>query len=879
MNTRLLFRCLALCCISYQITTAQETRPKRTYMAGICQKTDITIDGKLNEPVWENAEWQNNFIQYEPNEGSRPGQKTEIAVLLDENDIFVAFKAFDSSPDSIVQRMTRRDDVDGDLVAVQFDSYHDRRTAFSFMVSAAGIKKEYLISNDGENEDSSWDPIWWVKTSRDSLGWYAEMRIPLTQLRFEGNNEQTWGLQAGRLLFRKNETSLWQPASKKQSGWVSQFGELTGLKKLKARKVADFTPYAVARTDQFKKEPENPFRTTGKKSKLDFGIDGKVGLTNNLTLDFTVNPDFGQVEADPSEVNLTAFETFFAEKRPFFVEGKNILSFPLMFGDGDLASENLFYSRRIGRRPHYEPELNPGEYMEAPEFTNILGATKITGKTKDGWSVGLLESLTAKEYADISNGHKRQEMIEPLTNYAVGRIQKDFNNSNTILGGMLTAVNRNIEEKQLDYLHQSAYTGGIDFVHKWHNKDWEIDVSSYFSYVEGSAEAITNTQKSWIHNFQRPDATHVRLDTTRTSLLGQGGKFVFGKYGGNLKFMAAVAWKSPELELNDIGYMRSGDDIIEVFWMGYRFYKPFSIFRNLNLNFNQWLNWNFAGDLTGNGQNINVHTQFKNYWHLSMGGNLNWPEISTTQLRGGPSLKMPGSKNLWMYVESNEQKKITIESNLSLYGSNESNTRDISNIGLGVGYRPGRNLKVNIFTNWSTDKNELQYVTQQDYHDQTDYVFARINQKTLSTSLRLTYNITPDLSVQYWGQPFFSSGTYSRFKKITNGKAEAYYARFKYFPANELTYNATDETYRVYNTSGNELYRFDQPDFNVKEFLSNMVIRWEYSPGSTLFLVWSQNRDNSVCNGSFRLRNDFNTLFNEKAYNVFLIKLSYRIGR
>ena len=303
---------------------------KREYYPGDCSKNEMAIDGKLEEQGWVKASWQGDFIQYEPSEGKAPGQKTEFAILLDENYIYVGFKSWDTNPDSIVQRLTNRDHIDGDLVAIQFDSYYDKRTAFSFFVNAAGIKQDFIISNDGENEDNTWDPIWQVKTSRDQLGWYAEMRIPLTQLRFGGNSEQSWGVQAGRMLFRKQEVSIWQPSSKKTSGWVSQFGELKGLKNLKSRKIADITPYAVARTDRFEKEQGNPFRTSGKKYQLDVGVDGKVGLTNNLTLDFTINPDFGQVEADPSEVNLTSFETFFQEKRPFFIEGKNILSFPLM---------------------------------------------------------------------------------------------------------------------------------------------------------------------------------------------------------------------------------------------------------------------------------------------------------------------------------------------------------------------------------------------------------------------------------------------------------------------------------------------------------------------------------------------------------------------
>ena len=852
---------------------------KKEYYPGGCSKNEVSIDGKLDEGAWVRANWQGDFTQYEPFEGKAPGQKTDFAIILDENYIYVGFKAWDTNPDSIVQRLTRRDNIDGDVVAVQFDSYFDKRTAFTFMANASGVKNDFISSNDGEKEDDSWDPIWLVKTSRDQSGWYAEMRIPLTQLRFEGNSEQTWGLQVARSLFRKDELSVWQPSSKKISGWASQFGELKGLKSLKARKIADLMPYMVARTDRFEKEAGNPFKRSGSKNQLDVGVDGKVGLTNNLTLDFTINPDFGQVEADPSEVNLTSFETFFEEKRPFFIEGKNILSFPLMFGDGDLASENMFYSRRIGRRPHYEPELKDDEYINAPEFTSILGAAKITGKTKDGWSLGILESLTSDEFARISKGIERSEMIEPLTNYTIARVQKDFDKGNTILGGMLTSVNRKLGEQQLNYLHKTAVTGGLDFVHKWHNKDWEFDLSTYFSRVEGSTEAISNTQQSWIHGFQRPDATHLSFDSTRTSLLGQGGKIVIGKYGGKLKFMAATAWKSPELELNDVGYMRQADNILEVIWVGYRIYEPFSIFRNLNLNFNQYTEWNFAGELTGPGANINAHTQFKNYWRIDFGLNYNGDGLSTTELRGGPALKVTGNKNIWVGLESSDQKKLTAEVEFMALEGNINNSKSIYNYGVSLGYRPSKSLKITVSPSFTMNNDKLQYVTQQDYAATTDYLFAHINQKTLSASLRINYNITPDMSLEYWGQPFLSSGKYTEFKRITNSRAASYADRFSLLSGNELAYVGGDEQYQVTGQDGTSLYAFDQPDFNVKEFLSNMVARWEYRPGSTVYLVWSQTRNQSIANGSFDFRNDFTDLFDNKPYNIFLLKMSFRIGR
>ncbi len=873
---------LSIIALLVVVCTATFAEPieKRKYKATILKEPQINIDGKIDEPAWKLAQWENDFIQHEPVEGNPPTQQTEFAILYDEANLYVAIKALDKGKD-ISMRMSRRDDLEGDLVGIYFDTYNDQRTSFNFIVSAAGVKSDALSSNDGDNEDFSWDAIWWVKTSLDKNGWVAEMRIPLTQLRFENGDSQLWGFQVLRYIFRKEELSVWQPMKRENPGFVSQFGQLNGISGIKPQNTLALTPYVVARTDRFEKETDNPFLKSGKKNDLNAGFDAKIGLTNYLTLDLTVNPDFGQVEADPSEVNLTTYETFFPEKRPFFVEGKNILTYKLMFGDGDLAYDGLFYSRRIGRRPHYYPDLEDGEYTDIPEATRILGAAKITGKTKTGWSIGVLESVTAKENAKIRGNHiNRKETVEPFTNYFVARVQKDFNKGNTYLGGMVTSVNRNIKDSHLDFLHKNAYSGGIDFVHKWADKKWEFDASAYFSHVTGSTEAITNTQESFLRIFQRPDASYLTLDTTRTSLSGQGGKLLIGKLKGNLKFMGAIAWKSPGLELNDVGYMQSADDIFQVIWVGYRFYKPFWVFREANLNFNQWLSWDFGGNLEVAGGNINWYGQFKNYWRLFGGFNVNGTQLLNSALRGGPALKIPGYKNIFLGMSTNQQKKIMFDISTAQYFSNEKGFRRIKNFEVGVGYRPMKTLNINISPEISTTKNDLQYVTQKDYNEGKKYIFAHIDRKTLNMSIRLDYNITPDLSVQFWGQPFIASGKYSEFKYITNSKAPDLTDRYNLFSPNQVSYNPDDEEYRIDdNLDGNTDYSFGKPDFNFKEFLSNMVVRWEYKPGSTLYLVWSQNRNSSVSDGSFDFNRDIDRLFKEKAYNIFLIKLSYRLGR
>lgn len=869
-----------LCFIFAGILHAQETE-KKLYIANEVNGYDITIDGKLNEPAWESVRWEDHFTQFQPQEGKPPYQQTEFALLYDAHNVYVAIKALDSNPDSISMRMTRRDVTDGDEVGIAFDTYHDQRTAFLFAVSAAGVKADWVLSNDGENEDFTWDPIWWVKTRKTNSGWNAEMRIPLTQLRFDKNGEQIWGLQVFRQIFRKEELSMWQPMKRGGSGMVSQFGNMNGLKNIQPKNAIDIMPYVVARTERFEKDQENPFQKDGKDSGLNAGLDAKIGLTNYLTLDLTVNPDFGQVEADPSEVNLTTYETFFEEKRPFFIEGKNILKYKLMFGDGDLAYDGLFYSRRIGRRPLYSPDLEEDEFAKTPEFSRILGAAKITGKTRNGWSVGILESITAKEQAEIrGTGISRELTVDPFTNYFVSRLQKDFNEGSTYIGGMVTAVNRKIDENHLDFLHTSAYTGGIDFVHKWNNKTWMLDAGWYFSQVNGSSEALKRTQESYIRTFQRPDATYVKYDTTRTSLMGQGGKLTAGKLGGNLKFMGGVAWKSPGLELNDIGYAQQVDNIFQIFWVGYRFYEPFSIFREINLNFNQWVQFDFGGNVTAPGGNINWWTSLKNYWQTFGSINVSGNQLDNSMLRGGPAFKSPGYKNLSLGFSSNQQKKLTINFRTNHNFSNEKDYRRTQNYSLSLGYRPLKTLRIDLSPGFYNSKEEMQYVTQEDFDENKRYIFGRIERNTLNMSVRLNYNITPDLTIQYWGQPFVATGKYSGFKYVTNSKAGEVSDRYQFYSGNQISFDPTDEVYRVDDNSDNNIdYAFDKPDFNVKEFLSNMVIRWEYLPGSTVYLVWSQTRSGFQNDGSFDFSRDFKGLFNDKSRNIFLLKFSYRFGQ
>ena len=632
---------------------------KKVYVTKPINPHPPVIDGKLDDPIWQNLKWGGDFTQREPKEGVPPTQQTAFKITYDNNNLYVGIRAYDTEPDKISRIMCRRDYFDGDWVEINIDSYHDLRTAFSFSVNAAGVKGDEAISNDGGNWDKSWDPIWYVKTHVDSKGWTAEMKIPFSQLRFANKKEHVWGLQFMRRLYRKNERSIWQFIPKKSAGYVHRFGELRGIMGIQPKRMVQLLPYSVGKLQTFEKEEGNPF-STGRSNNLMGGLDGKIGITNDLTLDFTVNPDFGQVEADPSEVNLTAFESYFDEKRPFFIEGRNILNFKITSGGNPYASDNLFYTRRIGRIPQHEPDLEDHEYMNFPDATTIIGALKLTGKTRKGLSIGILESVTAREHAEIDNlGDRRNQTVEPFTNYFVFRLQKDINQGKTIFGGMFTATNRSINDDHLDYLHKAAYTGGFDISHTWKKKTYYLSLNTVFSLVRGSKEAIYETQTSSRRYFQRPDATHVKLDPDRTSLSGHGGTFSIGKQGGkHWRYSTGITWRSPGLELNDAGYLRRADESMQWLWAQYRITDPFSIFNAVHLNFNQWTGWNFGGDSLYKGANINFYTQFKNQWGFGSGINVNLNELSHSLLRGGPSIKMPGGWSIWYNIHSNNTKKL-----------------------------------------------------------------------------------------------------------------------------------------------------------------------------------------------------------------------------
>lgn len=861
------------------------TIPQKRYDTKRLSGKIITLDGIPNEDAWNLVEWGGDFTQWQPNEGKAPSQPTRFKILYDNKFLYVAYDCYDSTPKLIEKRMARRDEFPGDFVEINIDSYHDKRTGFSFTTSVSGVRGDEFISNNGNNWDENWNPIWFAKTAINDHGWTAEIKIPLSQLRYGNEKEKVWGIQVMRRIFRKEERSTWQFIPQSTGVWVSNFGELHGLNDIPFHRQVEIAPYVTAQVDKYKKEPGNPF-ADGADVKVTGGLDGKVAVTNDLILDFTVNPDFGQVEADPSRVRIDGFQNFFEEKRPFFIESSNIFDYQLTGSEagGDYDSDLLFYSRRVGSSPHGYPNTNPGEYVKSPQNTSILGAAKFSGKTKKGWSIGVLESVTEREKATIDdNGKRRKEMVEPLTNYFVGRLQKDINKGNTIIGGIFTAVNR--EHGLDDILHRSAYSAGIDFLHYWKNQTWFVRGNVVYSNVQGNKNVILNTQTSFEHLFQRPGAKEFTLDSNRTSLTGTGGTIRFGKLGGKagkmgqvFKFETGVTFRSPELELNDIGFMLTADEINHFTWAGISYQKPFSFFRRAQVNYNHWLRWDFGGKLLYVQFNTNANATLKNNWQTSTSLTWNPYDVSNNSLRGAGPLRRPSGIG-WNYnLSSDYRKKFYASLGLfKFWGTGGTLAFNVAELSLNL--VPINALTISLSGSYSHDmRKQDQFVDNVSYNNSTRTIVGQLKQNTIRFTGRLSYNITPDLTIQYYGQPFITRPTYQNFAYVSNALAKKYDDRFTPYTASQVSFN--NGTYSVdENKDGFVDYTFSKPDFNFVQFRSNLIVRWEYRPGSEFFLVWSEGNTPDAFNEFDKPV--FNSLFSNafsggNARNIFLVKWTYR---
>jgi hypothetical protein len=862
-------------------TSAQEAQlnkvPKRIYTTKKLVKVPV-IDGKISEDAWDVVPWSSDFVEKEPNEGTAPTFQTKFKVMYDAKHLYIALRALDDHPELIQQRLSRRDGFAGDRISVVIDSYHDKRTAFVFTTTAAGVKGEEIATGNGENFDESYNPIWYTKANVDDKGWTAEMKIPLSQLRFGNAKEQIWGFNVNRNLFRKNERSLWQRIPNAQAGIISEAGELHGLVDLKLQKQLEIQPFTVLQYDTYPKEGNNPYRD-GSDFKVNAGLDAKIGITNDLTLDLTINPDFGQVEADPGTIALDGFQIFFKEQRPFFVENKNIFDFE--FANG---RDNLFYSRRIGRNPHINPNLAPGEYADVPKNSTILGAAKFSGKTKNGWSIGVLESLTSNEFAEIrdTNGGTRDEIVEPLTNYLVTRAQKDFNERNSYIGGIFTATNRNLDGN-FSELHKAAYTGGIDFRHTWRNRDFFVDGNSIISHVKGSAKAIEKTQRSIARLFQRVDADHVNVAARRTSLTGTGGKINMGKQGGgNWRYNGGLVWRSPELELNDVGFLRQTDEVIQSVEIKYLWQVPTKIYRDIRLNLEQFSSFDFQGNQNNVEYKLGARINWINNWTTNMGVGHNPISYENAYLRGGPRWRFAGKDYMYVYLNSDSTKKLSFTVGYVLRKT-EEDVNNLSKYVFRMNYQPFDAFSMSLNTELVKSIDKTQYVATTDFGAEKRYILGKINNQNLSTTLRLNYSLNPNFSVQFYGQPFISRGRYSDFNFVENATASSFNERVSLYNQDQISFdidgNGTEAFFVDEDLNNTVDYSFTKPDFSFVQLQTNLVVRWEYIPGSELFFVWARGSNGSQDVNDSLTDSVRNQVFDVPANDTFLIKATYRFVR
>ena len=814
--------------------------PSATTAAAQRAATAPVIDGKDDDEVWRLALPVGGFRQFRPVEDADPTVRTEAKVAYDEHNFYAFIRAFDPAPDSIKKLLARRDvRVCCDQIKIVIDSYHDRRSGFEFAVNPGGVKRDYAVYDDG-NEDDAWDGVWEVGTQVDSLGWTAEFRIPLSQLRYAHAPSNTFGFAIWRDIDRHNlERVGWPLYRVSRPGFISQLGEVVGLQGLAAPVRLEVTPYVVT-----KNVPRADFAHV---QDITGGADLKYGVTSNITIDATVNPDFGQIEADPSVVNLSAFETFFQERRPFFIEGTGIFQFGVNCNVVNCSGEGLFYSRRVGRDPQLRFVYGNDE---SPTASTIIGAAKITGRLSGGLTLGALEAVTQRAHGP------GDRTIEPLTNYAALRAQQDFRKGESGIGLMATAVNRDVDQWTEDFLRSRGYVGAVDFRHRFHGGRYQVSGSLDFSSVGGSAATIAGTQLQSAHFYQRPD-DHLAFDSTRTSLSGDAQELLFRRTSGFIQFETSYMRRSPGFEINDLGIMFRANQQGWNTWGSLNWQKPVGPFLQGFWNFNWWQFWTASDGLpTDRAANTNAHFQLKNGWWLHFGGTLgNLGDVfCATCARGGPAVRTDRFIAPWGGIGGDSRMVIVPNLWFNYFRGDDGHSTNFNTNG-SVDLRVSSQFRGSVSFNFTHRIDDLRELgprvdtTNASVH----YAFAHLDQQEASMSFRVDFTASPNLTVQAYAQPFVSKGRNSNVRELSAApRAKGYGNRYQPWAG------------------------YTPGDFNFKFFNSNVVVRWEYRPGSTLFLVWSQGREQfDPTMGTQGFRRDFGKLFDAYPRNTFLIKASY----
>ena len=844
---------------------------------------ELQLDGRLDEPAWQQAQAAGGFRQRDPDQGQPATEPTELRLLFDDHALYAGVRLLDSAPTAISRQLSRRDaSAEADSFALFLDPHHDHRTGVVLEVSAAGVQRDATLYDDNF-EDVTWDAVWESAVTRDAEGWTLEIRVPFSQLRFPSVSE-SWGLNARRVVYRKNESSWLVLVPKNQSGLVSRMAHLEGIAGIRPGRHLEVLPYARTLAEYL--EPPvhgNPWND-GSRYSAGAGLDFEYGLGTGMTLVGAMNPDFGQVEVDPAVVNLSAFETFFEEKRPFFTEGSQVF---LRFGRSGATDYTtyfypeplLFYSRRIGRAPQGQAA---GGFVDTPASTTILGAAKLVGRSH-GWNVGVLDALTGREYARIADGAVRSELeVEPLTNYFVGRAQRDLG-SRGALGLLATATNRKLRTPGLaGQLSERAFLGGVDgHVFLDGRRDWVVSGGLSGSSVSGSSAAILRLQRAAPRYYQRPDAPHVSLDPLATSLSGWSGRLGLNKNSGNLTFNAALWGISPGFEPNDLGFATQTDRGGAHAQLLLRKLTPDGLTRSRKLAIAKWWTFNFGRESQGDGVQLSSSAQLSNYWQLDLTLGKSWNTLDDKLTRGGPTTIRPGIRSLGLGIASDARRRFW--ANASFVAQDREFGSRSRQLLATLNFRPFTALTVQATPYWLRLETVAQYL--QTVLDPTAaatfgsrYVFGGLEQREIAIPWRLNLALSPRLSLQLYTQALLSAGDYPQIKELSAPRSYD-------FPAygRDVGTIARDSALPFYTIDPDadgaaRPFRVAVPDFNFKSLRVNAVLRYEFRPGSAAYVVWTQRRQDGRNPGDPAFGRDLADLFGAPADDVFLVKVAWWLG-
>ncbi|HKJ45963.1 MAG TPA: DUF5916 domain-containing protein [Balneolales bacterium] len=843
-------------------------------------KSAINVDGLLNEKVWKKAPVITNFKQREPVEGASPTEKTVVKVLYTKDAIYVGAKMYDNAPDSIIAKIGRRDaSLTADEFTFYIDPYNDNQTGLYFGVNAGGTRYDGTLFNDSWDDDS-WDGVWQGKAHIDSTGWTVEMRIPYSQLRFQKEKSYTWGIDFKRFIARKNEKDYLKYQPRNSSGFVSRFDDLTGISSISPAHDFEIIPYVTTKASYLQHEPGDPFNK-GSVYDLNTGADIKTNLGSNLTVNATVNPDFGQVEVDPAVVNLSDVETYFPEKRPFFIEGSNFFNFG-RGGSNDYWNFNwwgpsFFYSRRIGRAPQGSVPDN-ANYVKSPDGTHIIGAAKLTGRLNGNWNVGALQAVTASESAKYSvNNRIHSIQVEPLTYYGVARVQKQFNNAKQSIGMIGTLTDRSFNNNALrNDINNSSGVLGIDgwtFLDK--DRMWVVTGWMGMSHITGTRERMLNVQTNSTHYLQRPDLKHYGVDSSATSLTGYAGRVWVNKQKGNVIFNAALGLINPKFDLNDVGFLARTNIINSHAGFGYNWTNPTNWYHSQMLIGALFGTFDFNGNNTSAGIWGSYRLQLLNYYSFRLNVAFNPKTMDNQSTRGGPLMISHGGAEYDLTFSSDSRKSIVVSLGAGNYLSRDHSQQWY--IQPSVKWKPAVNLSISVNPSYSWSYDKAHYIntftdpTATQTYDHR-YVFAVLDQNTISSSIRVNWTFTPKLSLQMYAQPLISSGKFTNYKALARPKS---YDFLVFGKDNGSTFDQQNYTADPDGIGPAKSMDLGNPNFNYKSLRGNAILRWEYRPGSTIYFVWTQTRTDSQEIGRFDLGNSFPRLINAHPNNIFLVKFSY----